>query len=95
MELITLEEFQGHARIVDDSEDDAAEQIVAAANEYVTGLLCIDDEEPYEPPADLKQAVLLIASHWWENRDNSFPGNIQDIPLDASEILLNHRGWAF
>lgn len=95
MELITLAGFKAHARIADNSEDTAASQIVNAANEYVTGLLDLDDAESYEPPADVKQAALLISAHWWENRDNSFPGNIEDIPLDAEEILLNHRGWAF
>lgn len=98
MELITLAGFKAHARIADNSEDTAASQIVNAANEYVTGLLDIDEDASppsYSPPADVKQAALLIASHWWENRDNSFPGSIDDIPLDAEEILLNHRGWAF
>lgn len=95
MELITLAGFKAHARLVDNSEDVAASQIVNAANDYVTGLLDLDETEPYVPPADVKQAALLIAAHWWENRDNSFPGSIDDIPLDAEEILLNHRGWAF
>lgn len=97
MEIITLEEFKAHARIMHDDEDADIQGKVDAANEYVSGLLDVaEDEVPdYEPPADVKQAVLLVAGHWLENREETFPGSINDIPLDAQEILLNHRGWAF
>lgn len=95
MELVTVAEFKDHARIFHDDEDLEIEIKVAAANEYVSGMLDLFEGEPYDPPADVLQATLMIAAHWYENRENSFPGNINDIPLDAQEILLNHRGWAF
>lgn len=96
MNLITLAEFKAHARIAHDDEDTAIQAKVDAANEYVSRF--VDTPEPptpYTPPADLKQATLLIAGHWWENRENTAADGLSDIPLDADEILLNHRGWAF
>lgn len=97
MELITLAEFKDHARILHDDEDSEIQIKVDAANEYVAGFLDVGAEElsTYEPPADLKQAALMVAAHWWENRESAQPDSLHDIPLDASEILLNHRGWAF
>lgn len=95
MELIDLEEFKTHARIDFDDEDDAAQQMVEAANEYVTGMLDIHEGEPYSAPADVRQATLMIAAHWWEQRETAVPGSLHDIPIDAQEILINHRGWAF
>ncbi|UYQ70652.1 head-tail connector protein [Pelagibacterium flavum] len=97
MELITVAAFKAHARIDGEDQDSAITAIVDAANAHVAGFLDIaeDDVPTYEPPADVKQATLLIASHWFENREDSFPGTIHEVPLDAHEVLLNHRGWAF
>lgn len=97
MEIITLAEFKDHSRIEYDDTDVEVQAKVDAANEYVSTLLDIApaDLPNYVPPADVKQATLQIAAHWFENREDSFPGNINDIPLDAQDILINHRGWAF
>lgn len=97
MELITLTEFKNHARIMHNDEDADIQGKVDAANEYVSGLLDIDPDElpDYEAPHEVKQAALMIAAHWLENRENTYPGAVLDVPLDAQEILLNHRGWAF
>ncbi|MQX28872.1 head-tail connector protein [Sinorhizobium meliloti] len=94
MELITLAQFKAHARIDGTDEDAAAQLKVDAANGYVVsflGTLPVD----YVAPDELVQATLMIASHWWEHRETTFAGDLLDIPLDASEIIANHREWAF
>ncbi|MFQ6181650.1 head-tail connector protein [Sinorhizobium meliloti] len=94
MELITLAQFKEHARIDGTDEDAAAQLKCDAANAYVLsflGTLPVD----WVAPDELVQATLLIASHWWEHRESTFAGNLIDIPLDASEIIANHREWAF
>jgi len=96
MEIITLDEFKDHARIDFDDMDTEIQAKVDAANEYVTGMIDLDEiTTGWEPPDDVKQAVLMIAAHWYENREDTYPGSINEVPLDAQEILLNHRGWAF
>jgi len=95
MEIITLEEFKEHARIVTDDEDTAIQFKVDAANAYVSSFLPAPEDPPAAIADEVKQATLQIASDWWENRENSFPGQIQEIPLDAMEIILNHREFAF
>lgn len=97
MEIITVEELKDHIRVVHDDEDTDIQLKVDAANSYVSSFLGTAEanQVEYEPPADVKLACLLIGAHWFENRENSFAGAIQDIPLDASEILLNHQAWGF
>ncbi len=93
MEIISLTEFYAHTRITDDAEDNSAQAIVDAANDYVSAL--IDPDEGYVPPADVKQATLLIAAHWWERRETAGVDSLHDIPLNASAVLVNHRSWSF
>ena len=39
----------------------------------------------------VKQAILLIASHWYENREASSPLQIRDVPLSYQWLLDSHR----
>jgi len=93
MDIITLEDFKAHARITEADEDFTAGVIVDAANAYVTGLIVPDDD--YEPPADVRQATLLVAAHWWERRETASIDQLSDIPLNAAAVLVNHRAWSF
>lgn len=93
MDIITLAEFQAHARISDDTENEEALALIDAANGYVTGL--IDPADDYDPPADVRLATLQIAAHWWERRETAGPETLSDIPFNASAILVNHRAWSF
>jgi uncharacterized phiE125 gp8 family phage protein len=42
-------------------------------------------------PPTVKQAILLIASHWYENREASSPLQIRDVPLGYQWLLDSHR----
>lgn len=42
-------------------------------------------------PATVKQAILLIASHWYENREASSPLQIRDVPLSYQWLLDSYR----
>jgi hypothetical protein len=95
MELITLEQFKEHARIDGDDEDAAAQVKVDAANRYVSSFLADPLPTDWEAPEDLVQATLMICGHFWEHRETTFAGNLLDIPLNASEIIANHREWSF
>jgi len=44
-------------------------------------------------PAKMKLAVKLLAGHYYENRENSTPLNIHDIPMGIRAILTPLRVW--
>ncbi|MEA5013448.1 MAG: head-tail connector protein [Candidatus Limiplasma sp.] len=66
--VVTAEEFKDHLRIQYDDEDDYLESLLrqaqAAAEDFCR--VSFDDASP-EP---VRLAVLLMASHYYENRDN-------------------------
>lgn len=42
-------------------------------------------------PDDLKQAVLMLASHWYEQRGHGGLGVINDIPASVNAIIRAHK----
>ncbi|HML48197.1 MAG TPA: head-tail connector protein [Clostridia bacterium] len=66
--VVTVEEFKAHLRIQYDDEDTYLESLIrqaqAAAEDFCR--IAFDDIAP-EP---VRLAVLLMASHYYENRDN-------------------------
>lgn len=52
-------------------------------------------DTPDEVPAELRQALLMIVGHWYENREQSISGTtIADVPNGPRQILTNARpGW--
>lgn len=95
MSLITLEQFKEHARIDGDDEDEAAQVKVDAANKYVLSYLADPLPDDWVAPEDLVQATLQIASNWWENRETTVITAINDVPINAQDIISNHREWVF
>lgn len=47
-----------------------------------------------EVPADLKQALLMLAAHWFENREPiGFGAKISELPTTIQSILANHKKY--
>lgn len=42
-------------------------------------------------PATLRQAISLIAAHWYENREESTPLQTRQIPMGAERLMSLHR----
>jgi len=62
--------------------------------QFVTGY----GDESTDIPADIRNAVLLTTSHFYENRENSIVSNVQsmtidDVPWTAKTLLAGHRVW--
>jgi uncharacterized phage protein (predicted DNA packaging) len=95
MSLITLAQFKEHARIDGDDEDDAIQVKVDAANKYVLSFLTDPLPVDWVNPDDLVQATLMVATHWWEHRETTFAGTLNDIPISASEVISSYREWVF
>lgn len=64
-------------------------ETLAAANavkvRYVAGDL----------PAAVKSALLLMVGHWFENRESSVPGTINELPLGVDSLLNTVKVWGF
>lgn len=47
-------------------------------------------------PADLKQAVLMLVAHFYENREATLVGvSAEEIPFGVWDIINQHRAWSF
>lgn len=58
----------------------------------------LDDAEqlPDGTPADLEQAVLMLAAHWYNEREAVLIGVTgQDVPFGVAQILGEHRSYSF
>ena len=53
-------------------------------------------EFPDGPPEDVEQAVLMLAAHWYENREATLVGvTAQQVPFGYDSIIANHRSYTF
>jgi uncharacterized phage protein (predicted DNA packaging) len=102
MAFATLEELKAQARIDFDDEDALLQSYLDAATIYVTGFLDDASIPVTGDPAseDVKQATLLIAAAWYDNRativgTSSQSQMPQEIPYGARELLTQLRGWCF
>ena len=45
-------------------------------------------------PQTLKQAMLIMIAHWYENREAAAPVNLSRIPWSADALIDIHRPWS-
>lgn len=57
----------------------------------------IDDpaEFPDGTPADVEQAVLMLAAHWFAQREASTVVAMIPVPFGYDEVIRSHRRWTF
>ena len=97
LDLATL---KAHVNQTLDTDDDLLERLLEAAQKHVERELgyALDDtdELPDGPTADLEEAVLQIAAHWYENRESVTVG-VSGLPLPggAADIIANNRRYSF
>jgi len=46
---------------------------------------------PDDVPADLRHALLLLISHWYQNREASTEATVKEIPMGFDMLLSAHR----
>ena len=66
--ILTTEEVKAHLRIQHDEEDDLIDGFIAQAEAVAEDYCRVQFPEPAPEPVRL--AVLLMVSHYYENRDN-------------------------
>ncbi|WP_202402871.1 head-tail connector protein [Shinella kummerowiae] len=78
---------------------------IAAAQDHIERLLGFAIETTYPPageppvstvPPSLKEAVLQLAAHWFENREATLVGvSAQEIPFGVWAIVNEYREYSF
>lgn len=93
MAVVSLELFKKHVRADDFADDDVyLEHLIAAAEESVITATNRSLEELYEEysgefPTPLKQAVMMLAAHWYNQRESVSSVQMHEVP-DALQTLI-------
>lgn len=67
--ITELEHVKAHLNVVGTEDDDLITAKIEAAEAWIDRWLSEPLAEMEDVPADLKQAVLMLVGHWFENRE--------------------------
>ena len=88
--LLTVDEVKEHLRIQHDEEDALIERLIAqaqaAAEDY-----CRVQFPDEEAPKPVRLAVMLMVSHYYENRDNPDRQVYRTMRMAFENLLYPHR----
>lgn len=95
--MTALSALKAHLNITDDADDELLEQQLAAAISHTAGFVESNDPLTWDnAPADVRQAILMIAAHWFENREATLVGvSAAPTPFGYHDLLLPFRRWVF
>lgn len=97
MALVKLELLKKHVRADDFSDDDSyLAHLLCAAEEYVINATNRTAEELValgggELPTSLQQAVLLIAGHWYNQREAVSGVQMAEVPYTLQALVKPYR----
>ena len=95
---IALSEAKDYLRIDHDEDDAQVQSILDAAESYIRSLCkpYLNESEQWDTlPPELKQAVLILTSHLFENRGvTGRPGVFGELPFSVTALIANHRDWS-
>lgn len=96
MSIIQIEDAKAHMNIVGTDDDTLIASKIDAAEAWIDRWLAAPMADMEAVPADLQQAVLMLAAHFYENREATLVGiSAEDVPLGVWDILNQHREWSF
>lgn len=97
MSVVTLAELKAQLSWLDDLGDLDNELMQAkldAAEDHIARMLGFAFTEGTMPAA-LRQAVLMLAAFWYENREAATDGARVTLPFGVEEIVREYRAWTF
>lgn len=96
MSIISVEDAKAHMNVSIDDDDTLIAAKIEAAEAFIDRWLKEPMADMEEVPADLKQAVLMLVAHFYENREATVVGvSADEVPLGIWDIVNQHREWAF
>lgn len=95
--MTAIEALKAQLNITDDTDDALLTHKIAAAEATITSDIGADEPVAYDTaPADLREAVLLLASHLYENREAVLVGvGAEALPFGYEHLVQAHRKWVF
>ena len=87
--ILTTEEVKAHLRIQHDEEDDLIDGFIAQAEAVAEDYCRVQFPEPAPEPVRL--AVLLMVSHYYENRDNPDRQMYMTMRIAFENLLYPYR----
>lgn len=87
--ILTIEEVKAHLRIQHDEEDELIEGFIAQAQAVAEDYCRVQFEDTAPEPVRL--AVLLMVSHYYENRDNSDRQVYMTMRIAFENLLYPYR----
>jgi len=95
MAIVDLVAAKAHLNIMHDDDDTLIQGKIDAASAHLEALLGYVVEDEFETvPDDLRQAVLALVGHWYENREATGE-HIFEAPLNMWDIVRERRSYAW
>jgi len=99
MAAVSTQEALDHLNL-DSGETNVIERKIVAAQAHIEKLLGYTFAEHFDgdenTPEDLKEAVLQLVGHWYENREATLVGvSAQELPFSVWQIVAENRAWSF
>lgn len=93
---VTGAHLNQHLNDVPDSETGILTDLVKAASAHISKLVGFPVNTAEDERPDLDQAILMLAAHWYENREGTVVGvTAQEIPFGVQEIVRENRNYTF
>lgn len=93
--MIDLEAAKAHLNVTIDADDALIGDKLAAAKAFVAAYTASDPDSDTSP-APVREAVLQLTAHLYENREASLVGiTAQHLPFGFLDLLANYRAFAF
>ncbi|MGZ2404843.1 head-tail connector protein [Rhizobium ruizarguesonis] len=95
MAIIDLVAAKAHLNITFNDDDNLIEGKIEAAQAHLESLLGYEIEAEFPTvPDDLKEAVLGLVGHWYENREATGE-NLFEAPFSVWAIVRERRSYAW
>jgi uncharacterized phage protein (predicted DNA packaging) len=96
MPVVSLEEQKRHMNVDFDDDDALISSKIDAAESYTTAIVGENIAEMTPAPGALRQAIMMLASHFYENREaTSFDGRASETPFGYLSLIAPYRTWGF
>ena len=96
--MTALTDLKAQLNLTDDDADDALlTGMIDDALDHTGSAIGADARLSYdELPGGLRRAVLMLAAHFFENREAVLVGiSANELPLGFWELVAPHRKWVF